>query len=172
MTGGERLCAALAFSCMVHWGALYLLAAVDSAEPSGGAAAIRLEALGVDAAATAGGAGISMEAAPSPSERADTADKRRQAFFAYLEDLEAAVHAHRLDGGEQGLIGVAVFAFSVRPDGSFSVPALRQTSGAAVLDAAARRAILAVSGTVKRPPVLGDGDIPVVLDVKYQYDLR
>lgn len=172
MTSGERFCAALAFSCMAHWGALHLLAAGHGAEPSAGAVVVRIDAIGTDVAVMGGGGGISMESAPPPPERADTADKRRQAFFAYLEDIDAAVHAHRLDGGDQGLIGVAVFAFSVRPDGSFSTPALRQTSGSEILDTAARRAILAASGTVKRPPILGEGDIPVVLHVKYQYGLR
>lgn len=45
----------------------------------------------------------------------------------------------RLDGGETGLIGVAEYMFTVRPDGTFTDPVLRASSGSAQLDASARR---------------------------------
>lgn len=46
----------------------------------------------------------------------------------------------RLDGGETGLIGVAEYMFTVRPDGTFTDPVLRASSGSPQLDASARRA--------------------------------
>lgn len=119
-----------------------------------------------------GSAGISMEAAPPRTEPQNTADKRRQAFFAFLDDLDAAVHARRMDGGAAHFVGVASYAFTVRADGSFTTPPLRQSSGSPDLDAAARRTIIATSGSVKRPDILGAADIPVLLHVKYQYELQ
>lgn len=171
MTERERFCAALAISCLIHWGIFHLLDAASTPGPVGTATIISMDSLGLGASPE-GGEGISMETAPTHREPQNTADKRRQAFFAFLDDIEAAVHAHRMDGGEQGHVGVAAYAFTVRPDDSFTTPVLRQTSGSPSLDAAAYRAICAASGSVKRPAILGNGDIPVVLNVKYQYDLR
>lgn len=170
MTENERICAALAFSCLVHWGIFHLFGASSAPEAVGATTVISMESLGLDASPE--GDGISMEAAPTRTEPQNTADKRRQAFFAFLDDLDAAVHAHRMDGGEQEFVGVAAYAFTVRPDGGFTTPMLRQSSGNAALDAAAYRAVCAASGSVKRPEILGNGDIPVVMHVKYQYDLR
>ena len=77
-----------------------------------------------------------------------------------------------LDGGETGLIGVAEYMFTVRPDGTFTDPVLRASSGSPQLDASARRAVLAASGKVRRPAIIGTEPIPVILHVKYQYGLR
>ena len=171
MTTTERFYAALAISCLAHWGMLHLFGAAAAQNPQGTSITISMESLGLGASAP-GGSSMSMEAAPNRVEPQNAADKRREAFFAFLDDLDAAVHAHRMDGGEEGLLGVAAYAFTVRPDGSFTDPVLRQTSGSPALDAAAYRAVCAASGSVKRPEILGNGDIPVVLHVKYQYDLR
>ncbi len=67
---------------------------------------------------------------------------------------------------------MAAYAFIVRPDGTFTEPELRLSSGSPRLDEAARRAVLAASGKVKRPALIGSGPIPVMLHVKYQYGLR
>ena len=171
MTATERLYAALAISCLVHWGLFHLLGASAELTPVGTLTVISMDSLGMGASPE-DGAGISMEAAPPRTEPQNTADKRRQAFFAFLDDLDAAVHAHRMDGGEAHFVGVASYAFTVRADGSFTAPVLRQSSGSPDLDAAARRAIIAASGSVKRPDILGAADIPVLLHVKYQYELR
>ncbi|MFR3457405.1 MAG: TonB family protein [Bilophila wadsworthia] len=105
-------------------------------------------------------------------DKADAADRKRQAFLRYLDDIDEAVHARRLDGGETGLIGVAEYMFTVRPDGTFTDPVLRASSGSPQLDASARRAVLAASGKVRRPAIIGTEPIPVILHVKYQYGLR
>ncbi len=171
MTTTERFYAALAISCIAHWGMLHLFGAMSEQNSLGTPIIISMESLGLGASPE-GGSAISMEPAPNRVEPQNTADKRREAFFAFLDDLDAAVHAHRMDGGEEGLLGVAAYAFTVRPDGSFTAPVLRQTSGSPALDAAAYRAVCAATGSVKRPGILGSGEIPVVLYVKYQYDLR
>lgn len=171
MTTTERFYAALAISCLAHWGMLHLFGAASAQNSLGTPTIISMESLGIGASLQ-GGADISMEATPTRMEPQNTADKRREAFFAFLDELDAAVHAHRMDGGEEGLLGVAAYAFTVRPDGSFTDPVLRQTSGSPALDAAAYRAVRAASGSVKRSELLGNGDIPVVLHVKYQYDLH
>ncbi|MTJ92747.1 MAG: energy transducer TonB [Desulfovibrio sp.] len=171
MTSTERFYAALAISCLAHWGMFHLFGAASAQNSLGTPITISMDSLGLGPSPERG-SGISMEAAPNRIEPPNTADKRREAFFAFLDDLDAAVHSHRMDEGEEELLGVAAYAFTVRPDGSFTDPVLRQTSGSPVLDAAAYRAVCAASGSVKRPEILGNGAIPVVLHVKYQYDLR
>ena len=47
-----------------------------------------------------------------------------------------------------------------------------RSSGSALLDETARRAIMAASKTVKRPAIIGSENIPMTLDVKFQHDLR
>ena len=117
------------------------------------------------------GIGLDSRAAPDVQARKH-ADRKRQAFLRYLDDIDEAVHARRLDGGETGLIGVAEYMFTVRPDGTFTDPVLRASSGSPQLDASARRAVLAASGKVRRPAIIGTEPIPVILHVKYQYGLR
>lgn len=97
---------------------------------------------------------------------------KRQAFLRYLDDIDEAVHARRLDGGETGLIGVAEYMFTVRPDGTFTDPVLRASSGSPQLDASARRARPRRQRQVRRPAIIGTEPIPVILHVKYQYGLR
>ncbi len=117
-------------------------------------------------------AGREKAARPGDVAEAEAADRKREAFLRYLDDIDEAVHARRLDAGDTGLIGVAAYAFIVRPDGTFTEPELRLSSGSPRLDEAARRAVLAASGKVKRPALIGSGPIPVMLHVKYQYGLR
>jgi protein TonB len=117
------------------------------------------------------GLGISSYAPPAKTA-SDLADQRRQAFLKFLDDIDEAVHARRLDVSGSHFLGVAVYGFTIRGDGTFTEPILVASSGNPGLDAAAAQAIRAASGAVKRPPILGGGTIPVVLHVKYQYDLR
>ena len=81
------------------------------------------------------------------------ADARRKAFADYLQAVDDAVHARRLDSGKTDLIGVARWRFFILEDGSFTPPILMRSSGSALLDETARRA-------------------PMTLDVKFQHDLR
>ena len=126
----------------------------------------------VDEVRMQGGEKLLIATAQPDMDKADAADRKRQAFLRYLDDIDEAVHARRLDGGETGLIGVAEYMFTVRPDGTFTDPVLRASSGSAQLDTSARRAILAASGKVRRPAIIGTEPIPVILHVKYQYGLR
>lgn len=117
------------------------------------------------------GVGV-IAARPRDAEDDQAAGRKRKAFFDYLDALDEAVHTRRLDSGDTDLIGVATYTFLVRPDGSFTEPELRVSSGDPRLDASALRAIRAASGKVRRPVLLGIAFIPVTLQVKYQYGLR
>ncbi len=174
MTDRERLCAGLVLSCFLHWGAAQLALGLVQQNGEGTEYLAQIDMDSLALAPMDGQTGsIGMEAPPPGYvEQSRAADRRRRAFFDYLDAVEAAVHARRLDGGEENLIGVATFAFVSFADGTFSPPTLRQSSGSAPLDAAARRAIAAASGVVRRPALLGTGDIPILLQVKYQYGLR
>ena len=162
MTEKECLAAGIAVSLFAHF-ALLIAPRPPEPEPS----------FTTPAVATSREKGIGIAAAsPRDMDKADAADRKRQAFLRYLDDIDEAVHARRLDGGETGLIGVAEYMFTVRPDGTFTDPVLRASSGSPQLDASARRAVLAASGKVRRPAIIGTEPIPVILHVKYQYGLR
>lgn len=171
MTDKERLLSGLAVSLFVHFLLFGLHAPLAALQPSGATVVeLDLPSLGAFHAPQAGlGLGPSP---PQAEEDAKAADRRRRAFLKYLDDLDDAVHARRLDAGDRGLLGVATYSFQALADGSFTAPVLCASSGDPRLDATARRAILAASGRVKRPAILGRAPIPVILQVKYQYELR
>ena len=60
------------------------------------------------------------------------ADARRKAFTDYLQTVDDAVHARRLDSGKTDLIGVARWRFFILEDGSFTSPILMRSSGSAL----------------------------------------
>ena len=166
----EVLAAGIAVSLFAHFA---LLIAPRPPEPEPSFTTVVQMDMASPAVATSREKGIGIAAAsPRDMDKADAADRKRQAFLRYLDDIDEAVHARRLDGGETGLIGVAEYMFTVRPDGTFTDPVLRASSGSPELDASARRAVLAASGKVRRPAIIGTEPIPVILHVKYQYGLR
>ena len=170
MTEKECLAAGIAVSLFAHFA---LLIAPRPPEPEPSFTTVVQMDMASPAVATSREKGIGIAAAsPRDMDKADAADRKRQAFLRYLDDIDEAVHARRLDGGETGLIGVAEYMFTVRPDGTFTDPVLRASSGSPQLDASARRAVLAASGKVRRPAIIGTEPIPVILHVKYQYGLR
>lgn len=138
--------------------------------------ATRIGAEGLESfeAAAAPNGTVALESWAEPSGEAERrlAQRRREAMNAYLEAVDDAVHAHRLDAGERDLIGLCSYAFEIGADGRFRNIELRSGSGRADLDRAARRAVEAASGQVKRPAILGDSPILVVIEVRYQYGLR
>ena len=181
MTEKECLAAGIAVSLFAHFA---LLIAPRPPEPEPSFTTVVQMDMASPAVATSRekGIGIASQAQDAPYREGDidltdkkvveAADRKRQAFLRYLDDIDEAVHARRLDGGETGLIGVAEYMFTVRPDGTFTDPVLRASSGSPQLDASARRAVLAASGKVRRPAIIGTEPIPVILHVKYQYGLR
>lgn len=171
MTYTERIWTGLAVSLFAHFLLTTTRFAPTSAMPASDAY------IDMDTASVivndAGHAGVGIDAYAPPAQNArNLADQRRQAFLKYLDAVDEAVHARRPDVPGSRLLGVAVYGFAIRGDGTFTEPYLKVSSGDPGLDAAASRAIRAASGAVKRPPILGTGSIPVVLHVKYQYDLR
>ncbi len=170
MTEKECLLTGIALSLFAHFCLLGGMGQKEQPETSGKYVAVTLSSSSLSADA---GTGTGIVAASS-DQLADheAADRRRAAFLRYLEDIDDCVHAHRLDGGETGLIGVAKYAVTVLADGTFTEPVLLSSSGSAKLDEAAKRAIQAASGKVKRPAIIGTEPIPVLLYVKYQYGLR
>lgn len=170
MTDRERLITGIALSLFAHF--LLLRAPAPGEAPPSFRTVVRMD-MESPAVAAAREKGLGVDAAaPGDVAEAEAADRKRAAFLRFLDDIDEAVHARRLDAGGTGLIGVAAYAFTVRPDGTFTEPILRVSSGSPRLDEAARRAILAASGKVRRPALIGPGPIPVMLHVKYQYGLR
>lgn len=173
MTQREALWTGIGLSLFAHF--MLLLYTPEPSEAPSFSAVLRMD-LESSAASAIGERGVDLSSAalrdPASSEAARAAERKRRAFLRYLDAIDEAVHARRLETGGTDLIGVAVYAFFVRADGSFTEPELRNSSGNSRLDAAARRAILAASGKVRRPAEIGREPIPVILEVKYQYGLR
>lgn len=171
MTEKERLWTGIAVSLFAHFVALTTQLPNDPARHT----VHTVVNLNVSSSARALGnaPGLGVDALPPQDEKeANAADMRRRAFLEYLDAVDDAVHAHRLDGGETGLLGVATCSFIIGRDGAFSDIELFSSSGHPELDNAALRAVQAASGRVQRPAIIGQEPIPVVLDVKYQYGLH
>ncbi len=171
MTEKECLYTAVGLSLFAHF---LLLIAPGPRETPHQATQVVLQ-LDMDSVALAPAApkGVGLSSIrPESTQDAKAADRKRQAFLGYLEAVDQEVHSRRLETGSTGLIGVATCSFVIRPDGTFSEPAVHTSSGDPDLDAAALRAIRAASGKIRRPAIIGTDPVPMTLQVKYQYNLR
>ena len=172
MTDSERIRTGIALSLFLH----FMLLSTSWREDSPRADFSTTVQLDMETAAISptSRSGLDVEA-PSrgeAQEQARLADMKRRVFLRFLQDVDDAVHARRLDAGTTDLIGVAECRFMILDDGRFDDPVLSAGSGNPRLDAAALRAVRAASGTVPRPEILGTAPIPVTLRIKYQYGLR
>lgn len=70
-----------------------------------------------------------------------------------------------------GLIGNVTVGFVVGPHGRFHQIGVVRSSGDALLDATALRAVRATDGLIERPAWAGSRELTVQLVVKYQYRL-
>jgi TonB family protein len=171
MTDQERIWTGIAISLFVHF-AVFSVRLPDRPQPSVVHAAVPLN-LTSSARLNDAGPGLGVESPdPGSEERNRLANMQRRAFLEFLDAVDETVHAHRLDGGDTGLLGVATCAFTIGADGAFHDVRLYSGSGHPELDRAAIRAVHAASGRVRRPAIIGPEPIPVILDVKYQYGLR
>ena len=101
MTEKECLAAGIAVSLFAHF-ALLIAPRPPGPEPSF-TTVVQMD-MASPAVATSREKGIGIAAAsPRDMDKADAADRKRQAFLRYLDDIDEAVHARRLDGGETGL---------------------------------------------------------------------
>ena len=171
MTDGERLWTGIALSLFLHFSLT-----LNHASPQEEAPAFRavLEMESESTLARGGslpGTGL-QSSAESDREEAEKLDRKRRIYLRYLDDVDNAVHARRLDAGNTSLIGVALCAFTIAADGTFHEARIVVSSGRPELDASALRAVAAASGVVRRPDILGTDPIHVSLSVKYQYGLQ
>lgn len=171
MTDSERLWTGVAVSLFLHF-FLTLWHPADEAEKTSFRVVLKMDSQ-PSALPDVTRQGTGVESAPAASpEEAEQLDRKRRAYLRYIEDVDDAIHARRLISGDTGLIGVALCAFTIWGDGTFSSPQLVSTSGRPELDASALRAVRAASGVIRRPDILGSAPIHVSLQVKYQYDLE
>ena len=170
MTEKECLAAGIAVSLFAHFA---LLIALRPPEPSRPSPPLSRWTWRPPAVATSREKGIGIAAAsPRDMDKADAADRKRQAFLRYLDDIDEG-RARPASGRRRNQAHRRCRIYVHRParrDVHRSV--LRASSGSPQLDASARRAVLAASGKVRRPAIIGTEPIPVILHVKYQYGLR
>ncbi|EGB14723.1 TonB family protein [Pseudodesulfovibrio mercurii] len=127
---------------------------------------------------TPGTIGLSLEQGVSgDQEKTDHEDAarrlRQQALKRFLAQVHSAVEHNRRPPGSDldDLIGNARYRFRILPDDTFSGIVMLHSSGNPRLDAAARKAIQAASGNVKRPAILQGQSWTIAITVKYQYSL-
>ena len=171
MTDAERLWTGIAVSLFLHF-SLTLFHAAPQEEPPGFRAVLDMDSESTLAPeGTRPGTGL-QAASESDREEAEKLDRKRRIYLRYLDDVDDAVHARRLDSGNTSLIGVVLCAFTIAGDGTFHDARIVTSSGTPELDASALRAIAAASGGIRRPDILGTTPIHVSLAVKYQYGLK
>ncbi len=171
MTDQERIWTGVAISLFAHF-AVLSVRLPDKPVPHAVHIAVPLN-LSSSARLNNAGPGLGVEAPdPGSDEQNRIANMQRRAFLEYLDAVDDSVHAHRLDGGDTGLLGVATCSFTIGADGTFHDIGLYSSSGHPELDRAALQAVRAASGKVRRPAIIGLEPVPVILDVKYQYGLR
>lgn len=170
MTDSERLWTGIALSLFLHF-AITLFHVQEQNDAPVFTAVLEMEdSSTLRQSSVNEGTGI-QSASPQDREEAEKLDRKRRAYLQYLEEVDDAIHARRLDEGGTHLIGVALCAFTIDQDGVFHDVALVASSGSAELDASALRAVHAASGVVRRPDIIGIEPISVSLQVKYQYSL-
>ncbi len=130
------------------------------------------------AAETPGGAALALEQAPAPDDDVQRAERaarrlRRQALAQYLRKVHEAVECRKFQAGGQlsRLIGNVLYSFRILPDDTFADVRLKRSSGDPLLDRAAKNAILAASGRVKRPKIIRGEPLSLSLVVKYQLNM-
>lgn len=179
MTDGERIATAFILSLAVHWMAVGGLGCNESgglrvsddaqefvddlSRPESGislATPITFEQL------------TSILPQEAVSAEASAVERRREALFAYLDQISTAIHARRrISGDARGFVGNATLLLLIDRAGRFvSVDLIRQ-SGDEQLDSDALQAAHSASGFVRRPGILGTSPIKISVVVKYQLGL-
>lgn len=106
---------------------------------------------------------------------AESAARRmqREARRQYFQQIHEAIENRRFQTGDDfsRMIGNALYSFRIRPDDIFADVRLRRSSGDPLLDRAAKNAIWAASGTVKRPGILRGQTFSIAIAVKYQRNM-
>lgn len=168
----DTLGKAIAISVAIH--VLAFLMVQDSRQTASGArTTTHVDLASLDVVQFVPEAGLGVGALTSAQVQAmRTAQKRRQIYQRYIEEVSLAIHARRLDFGHRDLIGLASFRFVIDANGLFGDIELVNSSGNAVLDDVARRAIAAASGKVKRPRELGNEPLTMFEEVRFQYNLN
>ncbi len=131
---------------------------VEGPEAGGGFALRQVADLGIDGA----------EKGESPK------DYRRRILKRYLAQVHSAVEKRKFQppgANFRGVIGNALYAFTIDGQGRFKGVRLLRSSGSDRLDQSALTAIQKASGRVKRPKIIGTQPIAMTLTVKYQYGL-
>ena len=116
---------------------------------------------------------FSMEGLTAEAQEANQiARAKRKAYHTYLDQVADAIHRHRLDTGHTNLIGLTLYSFDINASSRFENIVLRRSSGNIQLDQTARQAIMAASGEIKRPKILGNKTLTIFQEVRFQYDLK
>lgn len=162
----------LAASIGIH--AVFLIGIADPDAPGSGFTDIRIDLNALESVSVSESGALAIGAVETGRgpDAEKMAERRRMLYRQYLEEVNALIHAHRLDSGRKDLIGIALVVFHADAGGRFFGIKLKKSSGDKVLDEAALRAVRAASGKVKRPKELGTHDITIFEEVRFQYGLK
>ncbi|MCF0253068.1 MAG: TonB family protein [Duodenibacillus sp.] len=167
----DRLKPAFAISASLHLLALIMISLPVILSEHTGSVSLDLTSTEVRVSSPDSSVAIGSYA-PGDANAQQAAEKRRQIYNRYIDEVAKEIHARRLDFGKQDLIGIATYSFSIDKTGAFYDIALRNSSGHKQLDEVAEKAIRAASAKVKRPKELGTDDIWLLHEVRFQYALK
>lgn len=179
MTDGERIATAFILSLAVHWMAVEGLGCkepdvqhVSSDEP------VFVDDVSLPESGISLASPITFEQPAfllpqeAVSAEASAAERKREALFAYLDQISTAIHARRKISGEwHRLVGNATLRLLIDRAGRFVAVDLIRQSGDEQLDSDALQAAHSASGFIRRPGILGSSPIQISVVVKYQFGL-
>ena len=111
MTDGERLWTGIALSLFLHFSLALLHVSPAEEAPAFRAVLEMDEESTLTRGGTRPGTGL-QSSSPEDREEAEELNRKRRAYLRYLDEVDDAIHARRLDSGDTSLIG-AKYASSI-----------------------------------------------------------
>ncbi|MGN1037788.1 MAG: energy transducer TonB [Mailhella sp.] len=170
MTDSERLWTGITLSLFLHFSLVIFHSAPEEEKAVFHAVLEMEDASAVNSQSVRQGTGLHHES-PKNDAEAEQMERKRRAYLAYLDEVDAAIHARRHTDQTANLIGAALCSFIIDAEGRFRSIQIASSSGRPLLDESALRAVKSASGIIRRPAIIGTEDIRVSLWVKYQYAL-
>ncbi len=171
MTKNERMGTALAIAFFLHFLLLISSFNYDFSSDSNIPSSIELE-LETSMIESSSESSLNLAEDGLSDEERKMQNERRLAMQTFIKEIQAEIHRHRLNLGNKKLIGIAWYYFQIKNDSSFTNITLEKSSGNALLDKDARNAIQLASKKIKRPKILGNDSLGILIPIKYQYALH
>ncbi len=106
-------------------------------------------------------------AAPPPPPKVDLVGLTQE-YLQTVRDELVRRKIYPLAAQRLGLTGSVSLSFIVKPDGTFCEVRVKRSSGSELLDQAAMETVLALSGTIRRPALIGEHPLKTSVVLRYE----